>query len=104
MSSIPIPPNANEADLPRNLPTLNITNEEMEPGWRKVPVGALVKTWYQAFSLFPRPEWKLCAYMSSERFINQGFANYRAPASLGAWVIVLCALPRKLYRRWKKEI
>jgi hypothetical protein len=83
------------------LPSINITAQETDPGWRRVETGEVVKTWYQTYSLFPKPRWVISSYWSSEGYVNRGRANYRQPLSFKAWMTVVPQLVAKVWKRLK---
>lgn len=87
------------------VPTVSISAQETDPGWRRVETSEIVKTYFQTYSFYPEPAWRISAYWGSEGLINRGTANYRSPQSIRAWLTVLPQLVRKVYRRvvngWK---
>lgn len=99
------PPNHSDFVQPSrsNMPVC--APDSVGEGWWEVGVGEVVKTHYQYLSFHPRVEWKLSAYFTNEKLINDGRATYRAPSSIRAWIIILFQLPKKLWRHYvKKEI
>lgn len=86
-----------------NLPTVHITDQETDPGWRRVGIGETVKTYYQVYSFFPIIGWKICSYWTNENFVNKGVSNYRQPVSIKAWLTVFPQLMRKQWRHLTKQ-
>lgn len=84
------------------IPTINITNEETDPGWRRVETGEVVKTYYQCYYFAPEVGWRLSSFWTVEEYRNRGVSNYREPASVKAWLIILPQLVKKVWARVKQ--
>ena len=76
--------------LPEHMPVMNISDEDVGRGWRRVAYGELVRTHYQALLMheMPGPRWRICSYFTDDGYHTKGLTHYRAPASIGAWLSV----------------
>lgn len=93
-----------DPNLPENLPTVNI-GDRVGRGWRPVGVGEPVKSHYQYFAFHTTPPgWKLGSFMTNERIVNSGVANYRRATSLRSWMSLLFPLISKYYRHFKGKV
>lgn len=81
------------------LPSINISDQETDPGWRRVGIGDIIKTHYQTYSFGPEVGWRISSFWSVEQFKNSGRSNHRRPVSLHAWSEVIPQLLRKWYNR-----
>ncbi len=88
-----------------NMPVLSLDSEQCGgDSWRVPSIGEVVGTSWQAFSLVPRPRWKMSAYWTHEQYKHSGLTNYRVPVSIGAWLTVLGPLTKKLWKGlWSGE-
>lgn len=86
--------------LPPDQPVINMDASDLgESHWRRVNVGELIKTHYQAYVLLPPAGWRLSVFFTSDNQKVTGRTHYRAPASLRAWLQVLPEVVRKWYKR-----
>lgn len=99
MSTIPVPPD----QLPRDQPVA--TPDDPSPGWRRINLGEVVRSYDQVWAWMPRPHWRLSSYYTAEGLVHDGKATYRRPASVRAWANVLFPVIAKVvegyWRYWR---
>ncbi len=88
--------------LPPYQPVVAVdANTLDERHWRRVSVGEVVHTHWQAYLLISGPGggWQLTSFWTKDGQRVTGRTVYRAPASLSAWLSLAAPLVRKWWAR-----
>lgn len=87
--------------IPPHHPVITPDAREAEEHlYKSVPVGALIRTWYESYLLLPPPRWQITAFFTSDGERVSGRTSYRRPASLRAWARILPKVAAKWWKRW----
>lgn len=88
--------------LPSHESIVPIEDSDIGRGWRRVATGEPIKTWMEAFILFPPAGWRLSSFFTSDKQYVTGRTVYRSPASIAAWASLIAPLARKWWDSWTK--
>lgn len=67
-------------------------------GWRIPSIGEPIRTYWMAYVLQPKPQWRISAYWTHQKVLHEGYTHYREPASVRAWMTVLKPLTIKWFK------